>query len=447
MQVDYGLVQEQTQRLVMTAQMKQALDTLQWTAEELDAFMQEAMLENPLLEYESPYKMGELPWSSVVSTRKQRGSTESSSLSSFDQRIKSTQSREEKLAEQIRMMQLPDVIRRICLFLIGLLDEYGYLRESEEELQGLCHASLYQVRRAIQALQCVEPLGIGARDLRECLRLQLELVPVSRRALVAAIIEKHLEDVARGRLVAIVKELKSSPEAIQQAVDDLRNLNPRPGLMLDDTPPQYIVPEVVVRRVGDVYQVYDVADARGRVFVNRNYQKLMEDKQHPEIQQFLRRQVESIEWITQCLERRMETLLKVAQAIVDIQSSFFECGPRALKPLTLRQVAERVELHESTVSRAVRGKYMDTPQGVLEFKYFFNSEIRGDDSAVSAQAVKSAIQSLIASEQPDSPLSDADIAQAMKAQGISVSRRTVAKYREQLHIPTSLRRKRISLEL
>lgn len=426
------LYQTQTQKLTMTVQMRQAIEMLRCTVDELDQLIDEVSKANPVIEYESPSMTNQ--WSRTMS----KGIP-------WDQVASKDKTMIDSLIEQIGLVDAPRHVRDISVFLIGLLDHHGYLVESNEELAVLCNISISDVKNAVSLIQELDPPGIGARDLRECLQLQVKFAPTSYHDLLGKIIQDHLEDVATGRMATICRTLKTSPCELQEAIDILKQLNPRPSLMFSDgTQPQYVVPELLVRQIGDTYLVTSNEKSRFRVFVHPRYERLLASVQDAETEHFIRTQVQVASWLNVCLEQRQTTLQRVATCIVEIQKSFFKQGPSALKPMTLRQIANQVGLHESTISRAVRGKYMDTPRGVIELKYFFTSEISGEDGTVSAQSAKYWIRQFIVQENPIHPLSDEALVKQMKTQGIHVSRRTVAKYREELHIPASGRRRRFA---
>jgi RNA polymerase sigma-54 factor len=464
MDLSFGLLQEQTQKLVMTAQMRQAIQLLQCTAEELDSVVAQQMLDNPLVEYEPPRVDRQRLWRWLAETPRGRLASGHADTDDtpIDPPVAATPSLYEVLDLQLRTFNAPTPVVRLARTLIGYLDENGYLTEIPElytdlprlaEELGVADALGNRVshavaerwlQEAISLLQSCEPLGIGARNLQECLRLQLPTVGESLRGLVARIIDEHLDDVAQGRLQRIAQRLGESRQRVQLAVDALRRLHPRPGLAYGAPSPMYVVPELTVCKVDGRYVVLTRDEAYPRLRWNAHYQRLLESPPDAQTERYLRNKQQAVEWLMRCLEQRRLTLYRVADAIVQAQVDFFEHGPSRLRPLTLREVAEQVGIHESTVSRATRGKYMQTPRGVLELKYFFSSELAADEGGVSAHAVKQHIRELVAAEDPRQPLSDQVLCERLNALGIRVSRRTVAKYREQLAIPSSNKRRRLA---
>lgn len=447
MSMGYGLYQEQVQRLLMTQQMRQAITVLQCSAVELDQYVQDEMSDNPLAEVQPVSTQWLLPWTgtrigSVRSTRARtvRGDRQAPPL---EQVVESPQERAAYLEEQIRLNFCADEISEVAVVLIGELDEQGYLREADEELAGWLGVPVCTVTAAVERLQDCEPSGIAARNLQQCLRLQLHRVPEPQRAMVAQVIELGLDDIAAGRLANLARRLRVTTIQLQDAVDALRKLNPRPGLSSWGDRPAYIIPDVVVEQVGDRYVVITNDAAQPSIHMDAAYRRYLAASD-PETKQYLAHKVQSIHWLVRCLEQRRMTLHRVAEALISTQGEFFRDGPGALRPLTLRQVAQTLGLHESTISRATRNKYMQTPRGVVEMKYFFSAEIASQSGSHSAQSAKHAIRTLIHAEDAAVPLSDEVIRERLETDGIYLSRRTVAKYREAMGIAPSNRRRRFA---
>ncbi|MFB5191292.1 RNA polymerase factor sigma-54 [Alicyclobacillus fastidiosus] len=435
----FDLHQEQKQKLAITTQMKQAIDVLRFTGEELSEWVEEFALANPFVEVSprTPSSTSQKPHSASHSS-----AGGGDAARAIEQRVPVRETMTDAIALQVRLLSNDPKVTRVALFLTGLLDDSGYLRESDEELVALSGADRATVQAAVALLQDVEPAGIGARNLHECLLLQLRQVPSEQRALAEAVVRHHLEDVAAHKFSKIATALHVDVEDVRTSVAFIKDLNPRPGLVLGDMVPQHIIPDVVVKKIDGVFRAIDSDWSLSRVHVNRSYVRMFDSAPDLATKQFLRQHLQSASWLNHCLEKRQATVLRVAGAIVSRQQAFFEAGPRALEPMTLRQIAEQLELHESTISRAVRGKYMDTPQGVLEFKYFFTAELKAEGGAISTQAAKQWIRNLIAEEDATRPLSDEELAKRLREQGIPLARRTVAKYREELNIPTSKQRRR-----
>ena len=438
----------------MTTQMKQAIEILQFSNYELNDYLAEAVESNPLLEL-APVReatvSAEILRSRMNGGALRRGGTDSPGASSV---IEQTASYEitlmEWLESQLNLRNLPAQTLQITRFLIGSIDESGYLRESSEAVADLLEVSVQEVDEAVAVVQECDPPGIGARDLRECLLLQIMQVPDAERDLVRRLIESFLEDVASGKLINIARRLKVPVEQVQAAVDQLRRLNPRPGLGFQHGNAPYVIPDVVVKQVEDAWVVMTNESSYTPIAFNPGYRRFIQAKEAAQTsgadaQHYLTDKLHAARWLMRCLEQRRMTLYRVAEAIVTAQTAFFEHGPQAMKPLTLRQIADELGVHESTVSRATRGKYMQTPRGVVEMKYFFSAEVSGPTGAVSARSAKHIIQSLVRAEDTAHPLSDEALVSQLLEQGVRISRRTVAKYREELDIPPSWRRRRFDV--
>lgn len=337
----------------------------------------------------------------------------------------------------------------IATMLIDAIDDDGYLQDSLEEicasLEPEIHTDVDEVERVLACVQRFDPLGVGARDLCECLLLQLAPfapdtpgLDLARRLAGECLVELGEQDYA-----AIRRRLGCDVEELESAVALLRSLNPRPGGAADSRPPEYVVPDVFVRRVEDEWQVEINPAIAPRLRVNATYAGCLGRSGEYST---LRSQLQEARWLVKSLEIRNETLLRVARAIVGHQQEFLERGEEGMRPLVLREIAETLELHESTVSRATTGKYMHTPRGVFEFRYFFSSQVAGSDGeSVSSTAIRARIRKLIADEDPAKPLSDSALARVLAGEGIEVARRTVAKYRESMGFPSSNERRRVAI--
>lgn len=445
MSLGYQLHQEQTQRLVMTTQMKQAIELLQCSSLELSQYIADWVDGNPCADYEPIVRPLQDAWEMrVPPARTPRPLVTGSAQGSLalEQIVPCEITLLDGVEAQLRLIRAGQGVIHTAHYLLGCLDENGYLRESMADVcvrLGVAEATFDE---ALHVLQSCDPPGIGARDLAECLRLQLDFVDLAVRPLVGRLIDHHLKEVADGKLPVIAKRLKVPVSAVQSAVDALRRLNPRPGFACGSARTEYVIPDVIVRCVGSDYVVLSNENAQPMLTINYNYQRLLRLRPDAETRDYLQEKFQSAEWLVRCLEQRRLTLYRVAEAIVAHQSDFFQRGPIAMKPLTLRRIADKVNLHESTVSRATRGKYMLTPRGLFEMKYFFTAELQADVGVTSAQVAKQEIQVSIDAEDSGHPLSDEALTQALSNRGIHISRRTVAKYREELKIPPSWRRRR-----
>lgn len=454
------IVAEQHQKLYLTPELRQGLSILGMNTFELREYLFDQVAENPFLEEREALSTDGVSESDTfvahVNTDaltarmqpRQRSVSDGSygeikNEYSFEKYLTQTQTCEEYLEEQINIEIKNDVLRPIGRFLIGNLDPNGYLRIGVDEAAILLRTTPDQVKRALQVLQACEPAGIGARDLKECLLLQ-----VNRRgfdnALVKAVIEHHLEDLASHRFQKIAKEEKTTIEEVEEVHDYLKTLDPRPGLRLPCVPTPSIRPEVLVAKEGDQYvaqmQEFDIPNLQ----ISQEYLSLVKKKDHDqETEKYIAQNLKNAQGLIDSIEQRKLTIYKVARCIIRHQQSFFEQGIAGLKPLTMAQVAKEVDMHESTISRVVNGCYLQSDRGTFELRYFFHSGVGSSNSASqSSKSIKHQIKELISQEDPQNPLSDQQIEQALAALDIAVSRRTISKYRNQLGIAPALQRKR-----
>ncbi|MBX8824511.1 RNA polymerase factor sigma-54 [Ochrobactrum sp. SFR4] len=420
-------VLRQTQSLTMTPQMQQSLKVLQMSRAELEDFVQSEIEANPLLQ-RAP--SGALPPS---------GSSEYS-VEDFGTVQHSLQ---DHVAEQINLSIRDKTERHIAEALAETLDESGYLHADLAQIAKHLNVTPEQVMRVLRQCQAFEPAGLFARNLAECLRLQL--IADDRLTAEMAILLKHLDLVAKRDFTTLKKLCDADDEELAELLDELRGLNPKPGLIFDSTPALTIIPDLLVTKTpSGEWSITLNPQALPRVLMNENYsRKLSDNNLSKDERQFLRACKQKANWLTRILDQRAQTVLNVGEQIITHQQAFLESGAVALKPLTMQMVANAIEMHESTISRVANQKYMMTPQGLFEYRYFFNSAIRGktgDD--IASEAVRIKIRTLIAQENIDSVLSDEAIVQKLDAEGIVIARRTVAKYREEIGIPSSAKRRR-----
>jgi len=357
----------------------------------------------------------------------------------------------EHLQWQAEMAPFTPVERAVAFALIDAIDESGYLSLPLEEVREAVaraghEVSLEQVEAVLRRVQDFDPPGVGARDLRECLLLQLAQLPPDTPRLEEArrLVDRHLELLGGSDREALLRGSGLDWEAIREAVALIRSLHPRPGNAVAGGEPEYIVPDVVVRKEGGAWKVELNEQALPRVRINAHYAALVRRADSSREGQFLRSRMQEARWFLKSLRSRHETLLKVASCIVERQRGFLEHGEEAMRPMVLHDVAEALGLHESTVSRVTTRKYMLTPRGVYELKYFFSSHVGTvSGGTCSATAIRALIKKLVAAEDRSRPLSDSKIAEILCAQGIQVARRTVAKYREAMSIPPSNERRRL----
>jgi len=476
MKLGYELTIEQTQKLVMTPELIQAIQILQFNTQELDAYLQEQLLVNPVLEIEKPQEtqdsreapepgesaepggepeersgMNEVDWREYIKDRgyddisyRQWEYAGDSKEYTYDQYVSSDITLHEHLLFQFQFASAKRGCRNIGRYIIESLDENGYMTLTKEEIAKQFDAPVEKVEEVIEIIHGFDPPGIGAKDLKECLIIQLE----HRNRLddlTKEIINNYLEDIAANRLGVIAKELGKSVREIQEIGDLIRKLEPKPGRQFaSQTAVRYIVPDVLLEKIEDEYVVTINESSIPRLMVSSYYEKLLtESEKDSNLSKYLSSRLNSALWLMRSIEQRKQTIYNVVKAVVKYQKKFFDHGPKHLKTLTLRQIAEEVGIHESTVSRSINGKYMQTPRGVYEIKYFFTSGVYdGSGEGISSNSIKTFIKEIIESEDPKAPKSDQDMVAMLKQRGINLSRRTVAKYRDEMDILSSSKRKR-----
>lgn len=454
MQMGYGLWQEQSQRLVMTPELRQAITVLQFSSLELLEYLEGELAVNPVIEVDRPIDWGELARmqrdSSPVRNTAPALDTRSGDEWDATASVRQSESLHEHLQDQLRLQRLTSDELRIGRYLIGNIDDNGYLTLDLAECASALDTKLQLVEQVLSTIQTFEPTGVGARDLGECLRLQLaERAELAANHIIPAaiypLIDHYLEDVAQGRITRVATALGVSPAEVQRMVDLLKTLDPKPGRKYSTETPHYIIPDVNIEKVGQEYVVVVNDRTLPKIRINDFYRSLLStnDPSHKETRDYVTGKLSGAMWLLKSLEQRRQTIYNVTRAIVELQRGFFDHGVSAMKPLTLRHVADQVGLHESTVSRATTGKYAQTPRGVFELKYFFNSGVQtSSGDGASEKSIKSKIRQLIQGEDSKKPLSDQKITDLLQAEGIEIARRTVAKYREEEGLLSSSQRKR-----
>ncbi|MDP9139608.1 MAG: RNA polymerase factor sigma-54 [Pseudomonadota bacterium] len=353
----------------------------------------------------------------------------------------------EHLLEQARAAPFTQSQTEIAAFLIDAVDEDGYLREWNElkaQIISALNVSSAEVDAVLAIVQEFDPLGVGARDLGECLRLQIEALPARTLGANTAlqVVGDHMMLLARHDLAALAKASHASEAELRLAVDLIQSLQPRPGRPFQVHEADYITPDVFVLKRNGRWTVRLNPEHMPRLRINGQYQGMIRRADSSRDQQMLKQHLQEARYFLSSLEARNETLLRVAHSIVEEQRAFLEYGPEAMRPLVLRDIAEQLGIHESTVSRATANKYMLTPRGLCELKYFFSSHVQTTGGGIcSATAIQAMIKRLVTAESPSRPLSDASLSDLLLKEGIQVARRTVAKYREGLGIPPSHERK------
>lgn len=462
--------QTQTQRLMLTQRMQQAIQILQLSGMELEQYVQQELEANPVLEQvqRTPDPSGEAEPPSPEKTQEVddvafdlddfagrlgdygRTGTDMSRNPDLDARreyyensITKDESFSAVLLNQLRMAAPDETIHRIGERLIGDIDDRGYFTGSIEEVARELGVPEAEVERVLlDVIQRFEPPGIGARDVVECLLLQVDLEYPDEPEL-RTLVAEYLEPLERRQIPLIAKAMGVAPERVEELRAMLARLNPWPGLEYSADETQYVTPDVVVEKVDDEYMVYLSDYASPNLRIDPTYREMLRKTSVArDDRRYLKGKVDSAKWLIRNIEQRRRTILRIAQAIVEVQQAFLDKGIEHIKPLTLQEIAEKVGVHEATVSRTTRGKYMQTPQGLYEMKFFFSPGLRHDSGeAQSSKSVQSLIQRIVDEEDKTKPLSDQKIAEALKRQGINIARRTVTKYREALGIlPTNLRK-------
>jgi len=359
----------------------------------------------------------------------------------FDSLVAST-SLQEMLLEQVRESALPQELWPVAELLIGNIDEYGYLKATVEELTASTGVVAEKIEQALKVIQSFEPPGVGARDLRECLMLQLERVG-EQNSLEYRIVNEFMDALGKRRIPEIARGTGTYVDEVQDALERIARLEPRPGRAFLPDNDQYILPEVFVQRSGGDFVVSTNNDHIPHLRISNTYKDLMaQGENSPEVRNYIREKIRAGKFLIKSLHQRQQTILNIAREIVHRQREFMEKGVAFLKPLTMVQVAEIVGVHETTVSRAVSGKYMQTPQGIFEMKYFFTAGIQtASGDGMSNTSVKYMIAEIFKKENAGAPLSDQEVVRMLKEKGIVIARRTVAKYRTELNIlPSNLRK-------
>lgn len=453
--IEQSLGMNLSQHLAMTMQLQQAIEILQLSAQELCATIEKEYLENPVLEMDYPsgrrelYEQGGPAHAGVRALAdyldgggKQPAYFTDEDERQFDAPAPLHATLEEELLEQVNFtFNENESERAVATFLVGSLDSRGYLTLPVAEVVRAMACSEAEVLRILAVIQGFEPAGVGARDLAECLRLQAQRQGIYD-GLVAAIIDRHLDAVAAHRLKEIAAAEHVRPAEVQMAVDIVRRLNPKPGAAYGAADSAYITPDVIIRKGEKGYEVEVEEAGVPQLHISALYRQ--SDTFDKATQKYIAGRLRAAAWLINSIEQRRTTIRRVVEEIVRRQTAYFEKGPAFLEPMTMKEVADTIGVHESTVSRAVANKYAELPTGVIALRSFFTARSARTDTGedVAAAKAKSAIERFIKGEDPKKPLSDQKLCTLLKSKGIELSRRTVMKYREQLGYDSSVKRKR-----
>lgn len=469
------------QHLTMTPQLQQAIRLLQLSTIELETEVQNALESNPMLEQDEDSQQpqetangavaedtdkteaqgkdtipDELPtdsnWEDVFDT----GTTSYSAPDPADQRnpidaVTVTGDLHDHLYWQLELTHLSDTDRSIAHAIIDAIDEDGHLTVSTEEiltnLSGQLEIEQDEVDAVLHRIQQFDPIGVGARDLQESLLIQLQQFAVDTPWLDEAkrLVRDFIKFLGNRDYNLICRNMKLSKEDLQKVLSLIQTLNPRPGASFNNERPEYIVPDVYVRKQKGKWQVELNNESLPKLRINQLYASMVKRGNNSKDNIYLKDNLQEARWFLKSLQSRHDTLLKVANSIVERQHAFLDFGDEAMKPMILKSIAEEIEMHESTISRVTTRKYIHTPRGIFELKFFFSSHVSTESGgACSATAIRAIIKKLVAAENPIKPLSDNKMAGILTAQGINIARRTVAKYRESLSISPSNERKRLA---
>lgn len=457
-----GLQFKFSQQLSMTPQLQQAIRLLQLSSFELQQEIQQALEENPLLEQEEledplrehgddSVEIGE-EWDQHY-TAELLGSVgqHDAEYDALTFGCKQ-ETLHDHLRWQLQLSHMTALDEQIGLAIIDAIDDNGYLQASISDLTLALTTQLDEpleedeVAVVLKRIQHFDPIGVGARDVSECLLLQLQQLPEDTAYLSAAkkAVTEHVELLGLRDYRTLERRLRLNEAALTEVLTLIQHLHPRPGDGFSATDDAYVIPDVLVRKQNNRWMVELNPQSLPKLKVNDSYAALLKDTRASDDMSYIRHHLQEAKWFMRSIESRNDTLLKVASSIVQRQQAFFEHGEEAMKPMVLADIAQAIEMHESTVSRVTSQKYMHTPRGVFELKYFFSSQLSTDQGGeCSSTAIRALLKKLVAAENPKKPLSDNKLTQLMADQGIQVARRTIAKYREALNIPPSSQRKRL----
>ncbi len=453
MKLGFDLKLEQSQKLIMTPELRQAIELLQLNTIELDQYINKELEENPMLESTEvldkeesleQHSDVEIDWSEYFekgnSYEYKNEIDKNIEQINFESFIKYEQNLNEYLLTQLNLLKIDKVEKEIGIYILENLDDDGYLTKSVAQISTDLKKSKVIVEKVLDEIQKFDPKGIAARNLEESLLNQVEVQDDN----IEKIIKYHLEDIAYNRVDKIGKSLGITSELVLEYLDYIKSLEPKPGRYLsdDNASIKYITPDAEIKLIDGEFKVILNEVTGPRLNISSFYKSMIKTDSDKDTKNFLNDRLNRALWIIQAIEQRRNTIKKVLESIVKFQAEFLLEGEKFLKPMTMKDVAEDIDMHESTVSRATTGKYVQTPQGIFELKYFFTTGLLGINGDVSSISIKSAIKDLVENEDGKKPLSDQRISDILKENGTRVSRRTVAKYRTELNILSSSMRKR-----
>ncbi|EFL7013838.1 RNA polymerase factor sigma-54 [Escherichia coli] len=473
-----GLQLRLSQQLAMTPQLQQAIRLLQLSTLELQQELQQALESNPLLEQidtheeidtretqdsetldtadalEQKKMPEELPLDASWDTIYTAGTPSGTSGDYIDDELpvyqgETTQTLQDYLMWQVELTPFSDTDRAIATSIVDAVDDTGYLTVPLEDIlesMGDEEIDIDEVEAVLKRIQRFDPVGVAAKDLRDCLLIQLSQFDKTTPWLEEArlIISDHLDLLANHDFRTLMRVTRLKEDVLKEAVNLIQSLDPRPGQSIQTGEPEYVIPDVLVRKHNGHWTVELNSDSIPRLQINQHYASMCNNARNDGDSQFIRSNLQDAKWLIKSLESRNDTLLRVSRCIVEQQQAFFEQGEEYMKPMVLADIAQAVEMHESTISRVTTQKYLHSPRGIFELKYFFSSHVNTEGGGeASSTAIRALVKKLIAAENPAKPLSDSKLTSLLSEQGIMVARRTVAKYRESLSIPPSNQRKQL----
>ncbi|EKN87143.1 RNA polymerase sigma-54 factor [Leptospira interrogans str. 2003000735] len=471
MNLSQSLVQKQTQKLVMTQDLRQSIELLPLSTLELSDRINSELVENPMLEEEYASERNRTPdlysrddlkrkekndflknsdvsWQDHFSLDKAGGAGTDAS----DRNQKYIESSPEKsslsehLLWQLRLSNLkPDEIS-IGEILISMLDDHGFIPIPIPDLCTEMKLNEKKVRKVLDQIHRLDPIGIGAKDVQETLLIQAKILKPEDLNL-HILIRDHIKDLEKLDYKSISKKMEIQLESVESLASEIKKLEPYPATLYTPNKPDYVIPDVIVREVDGEFDIYINDEWIPRLKVNKEYKNILKNAKESD-KEYIATKLSSAEWLIRSVNQRRQTLFKVTSAIIEMQIAFFKKGIQHIRPLTLKDIAEKLEMHESTISRITSNKYIQTSRGIMELKWFFSSGVRSTEGGIeSSKKIHDLIRNLVKEEQSDNPLSDQEIVDAIGKQGIEIARRTVAKYRKILKIlPSSQRKKVKSLE-
>ena len=473
-----GLQLRLSQQLAMTPQLQPAIRLLQLSTRELQQELQQALESNPLLEQidtheeidtretqdsetldtadalEQKEMPEELPLDASWDTIYTAGTPSGTSGDYIDDELpvyqgETTQTLQDYLMWQVELTPFSDTDRAIATSIVDAVDDTGYLTVPLEDIlesMGDEEIDIDEVEAVLKRIQRFDPVGVAAKDLRDCLLIQLSQFDKTTPWLEEArlIISDHLDLLANHDFRTLMRVTRLKEDVLKEAVNLIQSLDPRPGQSIQTGEPEYVIPDVLVRKHNGHWTVELNSDSIPRLQINQHYASMCNNARNDGDSQFIRSNLQDAKWLIKSLESRNDTLLRVSRCIVEQQQAFFEQGEEYMKPMVLADIAQAVEMHESTISRVTTQKYLHSPRGIFELKYFFSSHVNTEGGGeASSTAIRALVKKLIAAENPAKPLSDSKLTSLLSEQGIMVARRTVAKYRESLSIPPSNQRKQL----